>query len=158
MPTTTYKIVFLHQWGDSQRAISQQLGVSHHGVQCALKKLEVTEQVSDKIRCSRPNDIYHRWTVSDLGSLIRKGLCGTVVVACWVISLGFKSLSGSWEIYNTGYLQPSVTETVSGVEQNFSQCCWESWQIYGIMKIERCHQIFDPPRYNWKMSDWQQLF
>lgn len=67
MPKTTYKIVFLRQWGDSQRAISQKLGVSHHGVQCALKKLEVTEQVSDKIRYSRPNDIYHRWTVSDLG-------------------------------------------------------------------------------------------
>lgn len=43
-------IVYLHQKGDSQRAISWKRGISQHGVECVLKAPEKTRQVEDKYK------------------------------------------------------------------------------------------------------------
>lgn len=43
-------IVYLHQKGDSQRAISWKRGISQHGVECVLKTPEKTTQVEDKYK------------------------------------------------------------------------------------------------------------
>lgn len=42
------KSLFLHELGDSQRAISQKPGISRHGVQPVLKTFKESGQVEDK--------------------------------------------------------------------------------------------------------------